>query len=217
MATASPLFPFEPSAATPSEIAGDHSLLKIDHELDLLMERIENEIEEHGEASKEVMDLMELFGKAMNLKVDRIGRYLTAMEARAAYCRKEADRLARRAKRSESKLERTKEMVLYYLASHDLKEIESDAFTLRRQKNSQDSVIVTNADAVPPALRRFEVKVDGDLWMDILDALPKEMADRMMASVKSSEPSNSAIKALVANGGRVDGAEVKRLFHLRIA
>src|ERR1700761_6138870 len=134
MATASPLFPFEPSAATPSEIAGDHSLLKIDHELDLLMERIEDEIEEHGEASKEVMDLMELFGKAMNLKVDRIGRYLTAMEARAAYCRKEADRLARRAKRSESKLERTKEMVLYYLASHDLKQIESDAFTLRRQK-----------------------------------------------------------------------------------
>ena len=108
-------------------------------------------------------------------------------------------------------------MVLYYLASHDLKQIESDAFTLRRQKNSQDSVIVTNADAVPPALRRFEVKVDGDLWMDLLDALPKEMADRMMASVKSSEPSNSAIKALVANGGQLDGAEVKRRFHLRIA
>ena len=83
MATASPLFPFEPSAATPSEIAGDHSLLKIDHDLDLLMERIENEIEEHGEASKEAMDLMELFGRDRKLKVERIGRYRTGMEGRA--------------------------------------------------------------------------------------------------------------------------------------
>jgi hypothetical protein len=38
----------------------------------------------------------------------------------------------------------TKAMVLYYLESHDLKQVESDDFTLRRQKNSQDSVIVSN-------------------------------------------------------------------------
>ena len=50
-ATTTPLIPFEaaPAAApTPNDIADDHSLLKIDQELDFLMEQIEDEIEESG-------------------------------------------------------------------------------------------------------------------------------------------------------------------------
>jgi hypothetical protein len=72
--TTIPLIPFDtaPAAPTPNDIADDHSLLKIDQELDLLLERIEDEIEENGEASKEAMDRLELFCQAMNAKVDRI-------------------------------------------------------------------------------------------------------------------------------------------------
>jgi len=40
------------------------------------------------------------------------------------------------AKRAQSKIERTVSMVLYYLASHDPKKIESHEFTLKRNKNS---------------------------------------------------------------------------------
>jgi hypothetical protein len=57
----------------------------------------------------------------MNVKVDRIGRYLSVMETRAEHCRQEAARYAQRAKRAQSKIDRTKSMVLYYLESHDLK------------------------------------------------------------------------------------------------
>jgi hypothetical protein len=65
----------------------------------------------------------------MNVKVDRIGRYLAVMETRAEHCKQEAARHAQRAKRAQSKIDRTKSMVSYYLESHDLKQVESDDFT----------------------------------------------------------------------------------------
>jgi hypothetical protein len=107
-------------------------------------------------------------------------------------------------------------MVLYYLASHDLKKVESHEFTLKRNKNSQDSVVITQPDSIPDDLRRFEAKIDGPLWLDVIDALPKTLAEPLAASVKSNEPSNSAIKQHIANGGVVEGASVKRGYHLRI-
>jgi hypothetical protein len=40
-------------------------------------------------------------------------------------------------------------MVLYFLAARGLKKIEGKEFTLRRQRNSQDSVEVSDASMVP--------------------------------------------------------------------
>jgi hypothetical protein len=217
--TTTPLIPFEaaPAAPTPNDIADDHSLLNIDQELDFLMEQIEDEIEESGEASKETMERLQLFCQAMNVKVDRIGRYLSVMEARAEHCKQESARYAQRAKRAQSKIDRTKSMVLYYLESHDLKQLETEDTTLRRQKNSQDSVLVTNPDAIPPDLKRYELKVAGDIWMKVFLAMPEELAAALQASVSGAEPMNQAIKQCFANGRTIDGVVVKRLYHLRTA
>jgi Siphovirus Gp157 len=218
MATAAPPMLTESAPApSPTDVANDHSLLKLDHELDLLLEQIEDEIEESGEASKDAMDRLQLFCRAMNVKVDRIGRYLAIMKTRAAHCKQEAARYAGRAKRAESKIARTESMVLYYLESHDLKQLETDDFTFRRQKNSQDSVIVRNAQAVPPELTRYELKMDGAFYLDVIRALPDEMASSLRASVKFTEPSNTAIKQHFASGKTIEGVEVKRLYHLRTA
>ena len=218
MATlASPMLSESAPAPPPADIANDHSLLKLDHELDLLLEQIEDEIEESGEASKEAMERLQLFCQAMNVKVDRIGRYLAVMKTRAAHCKWEAARYAARAKRAENKIARTESKVLYYLETHDLKQLETDDTTLRRQKNSQDSVIVRNAQGVPPELNRYELKVDGPLYLDVIRALPDEMASSLRASVKFTEPSNIAIKQHFASGKTVQGVEVRRLYHLRVA
>jgi len=216
MAAATPLIPFEPEA-TPAKVAADHSLLELDRELDFLLEQIEDEIDEHGEASSESMDRLALYAKAMNVKVDRIGRYLSQMQTRAAHCKKEAERYAERYKRAERKIDRTKSMVLYYLESHDMRQLESDSFTLRRQKNSQDSVIVSNAEAIPDDLRKFDLRIEGPLLQRVKEALPEALKLDLAATVRSSEPSNTAIKRYVANGGTVEGAQVKRLYNLRIA
>lgn len=216
--SATPLIPFE-AGSTPSagQIANDHSLLNIDQELDFLLERIEDEIEENGEASKESMDRLRAFAAAVNVKVDRIGRYLLVMEARAAHCKREAARYATRAKRAESKIERTKQMVLYYLESHNLTQLETDDTTLRRQRNSQDSVIVKDSESLPPDLKRYELKVEGELWLRIFGALTEDLAASLRAAVKKTEPSSTAIKERVASGRTIEGVEVKRLCHLRVS
>ena len=215
-ATSPTLFASAGSATTPTDVADDHSLLTLDRELDFLLERIEDEIEENEEASKEAMERLQLFCQAMNVKVDRIGRYLAVMKTRAAHCKQEVARYAARAKRAESKIARTESMVLYYLQSRDLKQLESNDFTLRRQKNSQDSVIVRDANLVPSALKRYELKMDGGLYLELLRQLPDGMAERLDASVKFTEPSNTAIKQQVANGRTIEGVEIKRLYHLRV-
>jgi hypothetical protein len=214
--TSPTLFASAGPAPTPTDVANDHSLLTLDRELDFLLEQIEDEIEENGEASKDAMERLQLFCQAMNVKVDRIGRYLTVMKTRAAHCKQEAARYATRAKRAENKIARTESMVLYYLERHALKQLESDDFTYRRQKNSQDSVIVRNAQAVPPELNRYELKMDGAFYLDVIRALPDEMASSLRASVKFTEPSNTAIKQHFASGKMIEGVEVKRLYHLRI-
>jgi hypothetical protein len=217
--TTTPLIPFDTAPAAPNrnDIADDHSLLKVDQELDFLMERIEDEIEESGEASKDSMDRMQLFCQAMNVKVDRIGRYLSVLETRAEHCKREAARYAARAKRAQSKIDRTKAMVLYYLESHDLKQLETEDTTLRRQKNSQYSVLVANPDAIPPNLKRYELKVAGDLWMKVFLALPEELAAALQAAVSNAEPMNQVIKQYFASGRTIDGVVVRRLYHLRTA
>ena len=218
-AHATPLIPFEPaltSQSSPAAVATEHSLLELDTELDALLDRIEDEIEEQGEASAEAITRFQLFCQAMEVKIDRIGRFLGVMETRAEYCKKESSRYAARAKRAQAKIDRTEKMILYYLASHDLKKIESQAYTLKRNKNSQDSVVITQPDDIPAELRRFEAKVDGALWLDVIEALPGALAEPLAGCVKSSEPSNTAIKERIANGGTVDGAKVRRGYHLRV-
>jgi len=214
-----PLIPFEPalgSQSSPAAVATEHSLLELDSELDALLDRIEDEIEEQGEASGDAMARFQLFCQAMEVKIDRIGRFLGVMETRAEYCKKESSRYAARAKRAQAKIDRTKEMVLYYRASHDLKKIESQAYTLKRNKNSQDSVVITQPACIPSDLRRFDVRVDGPLWLKVIEALSHALAELLAGSVKSSEPSNTAIKERIASGGTVEGANVKRGYHLRI-
>ena len=208
--------PISVETPTPAALARDNSLFELDNELDALLERIDDEIEENGEASRDAMEALVLFSKAMNLKIDRVGGYLTVMEARAAHCKAQAERYAIRAKRAENKIARTKRMVLEYLAIHELKKVESDDFTLRRQKNSVDSVIISNRESIPTDLRSIELKVNGSFWMDLLDALPESYAEGLTRCVRSEEPSNPAIKEFVGKGGKLDGATVRREYHLRV-
>jgi hypothetical protein len=120
------------------------SLFEIDVELDGLLEEIEGQVESEGQASEELVARFQQFCEAHGEKVDRIGRFVRIMEAREQYCRSEAARLTDRARAAAGKVERTKNMVLYYLLSRDLKKIEGYQFTLRAQKNSQDSVRITD-------------------------------------------------------------------------
>ena len=130
-----------------ASIAEASSLFEIDMELDGLLEEIEGQVESEGQASEDLVARFQQFCEAHGEKVDRIGRFVRMMEAREQYCRSEAARLTDRARAAAGKVERTKNMVLYYLLSRDLKKIEGYQFTLRAQKNSQDSVRINDEAA----------------------------------------------------------------------
>jgi hypothetical protein len=90
---ATPLIPFQGTTgalSSPTLVAADHSLLELDSELDALLDQIQDEIEEHGEASAEAMERFQVFCQAMDVKIDRIGRFLRIMETRAEHCKKES-------------------------------------------------------------------------------------------------------------------------------
>jgi hypothetical protein len=200
-----------------ASIAEACSLFEIDMELDGLLEEMEQQTESEGQPSEDLVARFQQFCEAHGEKVDRIGRFLRMMEAREQFCRSEAARLGDRARGAAGKVERTKNMVLYYLLSRDLKKIEGYQFTLRAQKNSQDSVRITDEAAVPKCYCRIEARIAGVIWETVLSLLPEELAKNMEASIQETRPDNDATKAALAQNEIVPGAEVRRGTHLRVA
>jgi len=197
-------------------IAQEYSLFEIDRELDDLLDQIEEEIEARGEAPPELMERFQQFCEAHGEKADRIGRFLRMMEARVQYCRSEAARLQDRARSSDRKITQTKSMVMYYLKSRDLKKIEGREFTLRIQKNSQDSVRFTDETQVPMQYRMVALRIEGQHWEQLMALVPDELRRRLIPSIQEATPSNEAIKRAVQNQIGVPGAEVYRGDHLRV-
>ncbi|MGH9616774.1 MAG: siphovirus Gp157 family protein [Acidobacteriaceae bacterium] len=185
--------------------------------MDGLLDDVQEEIESQGEASATLMDRFQQFCEAHGEKVDRIGRFVCMMEARVQFCRSEAARLQDRARVSDRKVDQTKSMVLYYLKSRELKKIEGREFTLRLQKNSQDSVRITDETQLPVRFRRIEARVDGELWEKTIAAVPTDLGAALVASIRDTSPNHELIKAAVGHAEVVPGAEVYRGEHMRVA
>jgi hypothetical protein len=200
-----------------ASIAEASSLFEIDIELDGLLEEMEQQVESEGQASEDLVTRFQQFCDAHGDKVDRIGRFVRMMEAREQFCRSEVIRLGDRARVAAGKVARTKNMILYYLLSRDLKKIEGYQFTLRAQQNSQDSVKITDQAAVPRCYCRIEARIAGVVWETVLSLLPDELVTALESSIQETRPDNDAIKAAVAQNEVVPGAEVRRGTHLRVA
>jgi hypothetical protein len=197
-------------------IAETNSLFEIDAELDGLLNEIEEQTAQGGEPAKELVARFQQFCAAHGEKVDRIGRFVRIMEAREQYCRSESARLSERARAAAGKVERTKNMVLYYLMSRDLKSIEGREFTLRAQKNSQESVRITDEAVLPIAFRKIDVRIGGLLWETVLANLPDELGRMLESTVEDSSPDTDSIRASIQREEEVPGAELRRGWHLRI-
>jgi len=197
-------------------IAETNSLFEIDAELGGLLDEIEEQTVQGGEPTEEIVARFQQFCSAHGEKVDRIGRFLRRMEAREQFCRAEVVRLSDQAGAAAGKVERTKNMVLYYLMSRDLKVIEGREFTLRAQKNSQDSVRITDDAALPVAFRKIDARIGGVLWETVLANLPDDLGRMLESSVGESRPDTETIKAAIQREEEVPGAELRRGWHLRI-
>lgn len=193
-----------------------NTLFEIDRELDSMLDQIEEEAEESGAASPELLERFRQFCEAESEKVDRIGRFLTLMDSRQKYCRQQAEHFQKRARTADAKVVNTKHMVLYFLMSRGLKKIEGKEFTLRMQKNSQDSVEIYDAGMVPVAFREIDLRVPGHIWLAVLEALPEEDSEALKRYVRDERPCNDAIKEATTRSEEIPGARIKRGVHLRV-
>ena len=200
-----------------ASIAESNSLFEIDTELDGLLDEIQEEVEHSGEPSDEVMARFQQFCDAHGEKVDRIGRFVRIMEAREQFCRAEAARLGDRARTAANIADRTKSMALFYLMSRDLRKIEGREFTLRVQKNSQDSVRITDEAALPKCYCWIDARINGVIWETVLSLLPDELAKPLESSVQGTRPNSDEIKTAAMRNEQVPGAEVRRGSHLRVS
>ena len=194
-----------------------NTLFEIDRELDSMLDQIEEEAEENGKASPELLERFRQFCEAESEKVDRIGRFLTLMDSRLKYCRQQAEHFQKRARTADAKVVSTKNMVLYFLISRGLKKIEGKEFSLRMQKNSQDSVEITDAGQVPITCRELEFRISGRLWQEVLAFLPEDTSKVLANCVRDDRPSNDAIKEAASRFEEVPGTQIKRGIHLRVA
>jgi hypothetical protein len=192
-------------------------LFEIDHELDSMLDQIEEEAEENGTASPELLERFRQFCEAESQKVDRIGRFLTLMDSRLKYCRQQAEHFQKRARSADTKVVNTKNMVLYFLMSRGLKKIEGKEFTLRMQKNSQDSVEITDAVQVPITCRELELRIPGRLWQLVVASLSEDTSKALANCIRDNRPSSDAIKEAASRFEEIPGAQLKRGVHLRVA
>lgn len=201
-----------------STSTGNCSLFELDRELDLLLEEIQEEAEDVGESnvSPELVARFQEFCHAFDHKVDRIGQFLISLNARAEHCRSQAARLSERARVSENKAARTKQMVLYFLASREINKVEGLETSLRRQKNSQDTVIIHNEELVPTEYREIEAKIPGSFWQRLQARILDDDKRELNGCIRHSLPSPSAIKAAKSMNEAVPGTEIRRYHHLRV-
>jgi Siphovirus Gp157 len=142
-------------------------------------------------------------------RVDRIGYFLNLMKSRTVYCRAQAARLSERACTAENKGRENQKYGSLFLRSRGLRKIEGREFTLRVQKNSQDSVVISDEQEVPLRLCEIEAKIPGQLWQELLSKLPEEDACELKACVRQMKPSNKAIQIAAAMQVSVPGAEIR--------
>lgn len=201
----------------PEAIASEHSLLELDREIDLTLDQMQDELEETGAIGEESRNRFQSFCEAFGQKVDRLGRFIRVMESREAYCKAESARLTARARAAENKVAQAKLLVLYFLESRNLTKMEGPQFTLRRQKNSVDSLKIQNPDTIPMRLMRVEARFDGSLWDQIADSLSADLKREFVASMQCCTPMHDNIKQAIASGAEIEGVSVSRGHHLRVA
>jgi hypothetical protein len=85
------------------------------------------------------------------------------------------------------------------------------------QKNSQDSIEITDATQIPITCRELELRISGRLWQEVIAFLPEDTSKVLASCVRDDRPSNDAIKEAVSRFEEIPGAQVKRGVHLRVA
>lgn len=208
-------------ATAPHELARQASIFEIDEALDLLVQSAQEQAEgNNGEITEELRNALVEYLEAFGYKVDRIANYIKAQRAEAETAGREAERLAARQRTAANREKRLKSMLVYYMASRELRRLRGSLITITLQNNSQPSLVVNDVSQIPNAFYRAKVDLPWTEWDEILASLPQgALRDRLRAAEGRSvqkELQRGVLADTLARGENVDGATLVKGQHVRL-
>ena len=205
----------------PRELARQASIFEIDEALDLLVQSAQEQAEaNNGEITEELRNALVEYVEAFGYKVDRIANYIKAQRAEAETAGREAERLAARQRAAENREKRLKSMLVYYMASRELRRLQGSLNTITLQNNSQPSLVVNDVSRIPNAFYRAKVDLPWTEWDEILASLPQgALRDRLRAAEGRSvqkELQRGVLADTLARGENLNGATLEKGQHVRL-
>ncbi len=205
---------------TAPELARKASIFEIDEALDLLVQSAQEQAEaNNGEITEELRDVLAEYVEAFGYKVDRIANYIKAQKAEAEIAGREAKRLAARQKAAENREKRLKSMLVYYMATHEVRQLRGALNTITLQNNSQPSLVVNDISRIPNAFYRAKVDLPWTEWQEILASLPPGPLLERLRSAEGRAVQKELQRGVLADallrGETVEGATLVKGQHVR--
>jgi hypothetical protein len=198
------------------------TLFAIDESLSLLIESAtEADSDNNGEIPSELRQALLDYCEAFGVKVDNIANYIKSQECEARNAKIEIDRLQSRQTAAENKVERLKGLLKYFMDTRGLQNMKGRLNTISLRKNSQDSLVVDSAEQIPPEYHRVLITIPVPELEELLRHLPGEHSLRARLTTHGngplrSEVDNTKLRAALAAGMQVPGAELRRGHHVRL-
>ncbi len=207
----------------PQALASEMTLFELDESLCLLMESATDAAaENNGELPEELRRALLDYCEAFGTKVDNIANYIKSQENEFRNAKTEIDRLQCRLAAAENKVERLKGLAKYFMESRSLRSMKGRLNTISLRKNSQDSLVLNTPDAIPPEYWRVTLSIGLAELLDVLNHLPEQHPMRARWTADRDgwakrEPDNAKLRSALASGITIEGAELRRGQHVRLA
>ncbi len=204
------------------KLAAEMTLFELDESLSLLMESAtEAAVENNGALPEELRHALLDYCEAFGTKVDNIANYIKSQEYEARNAKAEIDRLQARQAAAESKVERLKGLLKYFMESRGIPSMKGRLNTISLRKNSQDSLVVDRPDTIPSEYWRVSITIALPELQEMLAHLPEEhsLRARLMSDgngLAKREPDNAKLRSALASGVSLEGAELRRGRHVRL-
>lgn len=203
----------------PRTLASEMTLFEIDESLSLLMESAaEAAAANNGDIPQGLQQALLDYCEAFGTKVDNIANYIKSQECEARNAKTEIDRLQSRQAAAENKVERLKGILRYFMETRGLRSMKGRLNTISLRKNSQDSLVVDTVDAIPSEYFRVTITLPLPELEELLRQLPEDHSLRARLTPDGNgfvrrDVDNAKVRAAIASGVTVQGAELRRGQH----
>ena len=141
-----------PMVVTARDVARGLSIFEIDDCLEALVDAAEADAEVNkGEISEAIKSALATYAQAFGYKVDRIVDFLKAQRAEAEIAQREAERFHNRHKAAENREKRLKQLLVWFMLSHNLPKLRGECNKIALQANSTPSLVIQDASHIPQA------------------------------------------------------------------